>query len=180
MKNKSKVEVPKNKKEKTEIKPKRERLPGRNITYKSEIPSLWIKKASGSGPNFSFQGKNICSDMDKLGKPAIVDFSMDLLGMTHKANLTVDTRSTSKEPLILANYNCDNVALNIPATTFGSAPGVPDIISKGNLDFVAKVFENDGFELSGTSSFRDMTITTTAFEPAFASNIYSGILAGIK
>lgn len=180
MKNKPNLALPKNKEEKTEIKPKRERLAGRNISYKSDIPSLWIKKASGSGPNFSFQGNNICSDMDKLGKPAIVDFSMDLLGMAHKANLTIDTRSSSTAPLILANYNCDNVALNLPAKTFGSAPGVPDIISKGNLDFVAKVFENDGFELSGTSSFRDMTITTTPFEPVFASDIYSGILAGIK
>ena len=53
-------------------------------------------------------------------------------------------------------------------------------LGKGNLDFVAKVFENDGFELSGTSLFRDMTITTTPFEPVFASDIYSGILAGIK
>ncbi len=175
-------------------KPKKEKMPkkekqstftdryeGRTINYKNdEAPKFWIKKAAGSGANFSFDALNITNDMDRTGKPATANVQISFADLIHSAKLTVDTRESSKEPLILANYNCDGLPLDYPTSKFGDAPGVPGIKTDSNLDFVMKIYEDDGFDITGTGIFTNMDITAIPFEPAFASDIYRNVLAGIK
>ena len=43
-----------------------------------------------------------------------------------------------------------------------------------------KIFENDGFSLSGTSYFTELALSAPAFEPQFISTIYSNTLAKIN
>ena len=158
------------------------RAEGRDVYYKNDAaPKLWIKKAAGSGPMFAFDASDISSNMDITGKPATANITATLLNIDHKAKLTVDTRSNSSEPLVLANYNCDKLSFEYPASKFGSIPGVPGIDStKTQLDFILKFFENDGFSLTGTSYFTELALSAPAFEPAFINTIYANTLAKIN
>ena len=158
------------------------RAEGRNVYYKNDAaPKFWIKKAAGSGPFFAFDATDISSNMDLTGKPAIANITATLLNIDHKAKLTVDTRESSREPLVLANYNCDGLSVSYPSSKFGDVPGLPGIdSSKTKLDFILKIFENDGFDLSGTGYFTELALSAPAFEPEFVSTIYMNTLAKIK
>ena len=175
----SKKEASKDKK--TTEEKNRERLPGRNVVYrKDSTPKFWIKKAAGFGPNFDFEGNHLSSNMDGIGKPANVNVNLDLLGIQHNANVIVDLRTNSNDPMVKADYSGDNFAMNLPSSVFGSSPGVPNIASKSKLNIVAKVYENDFFEISGTALLRDMNITAVPFEPKYAFDIYASVLSKIK
>lgn len=159
-----------------------QRAPGRTVFYKADTcPKFWIKKAAGSGTNFSFNALNITNDMDKTGKPATANVTLTLKEIDHKANLAVDTRSTSTEPLIYANYNCDKLPFTYPASKFGDAPGIPGVDSAvSNLDFIFRIYEDEGFDISGNGKFTQVALSTNPFEPEFASKIYINTLANIK
>lgn len=160
---------------------KRGRLPGRNVVYRNDTtPKFWIKKAAGSGPNFAFEGNHISSNMDGIGKAASVNANLDLAGIEHKANVILDLRTKSSDPMVTADYSGNNFTFNLSSDFFGNEPGVPDIKSKTKLSVVAKVHENDGFELAGTAFLRDMNVTAVPFEPKFAYDIYAGVLSQIK
>lgn len=167
----------KQKKEKSYI---TDRAEGRTVLYKSDTPKFWIKKAAGSGPNFAFNAINVSSDMNLTGKPATGNLSMNFGNITHNADLTVDTRAASSAPLILADYKCGGVPIKIPTSTFGNAPGVPGIESDSVLGCILKIYEDEGFDITGSGSFTNMNITAVDFEPEFANKIYKNVLAGIK
>ena len=167
------------KKEKTKYSIKR--APGRDIFYRQDkVPALWIKKMAGSGPNFFAQASDIASNQDLINKPAKIDFNMDLWGLTHTAKLVVDFRTETSEPLIRADYGLKNIPLNIPAEKFGAYPGVPSFDAKCAVDAILKIFDNEGFELTGKGLLTDLKISTVPFEPEYASKIYSNVMSRIN
>ena len=158
------------------------RAEGRNVYYRNDSsPKFWIKKIAGSGPAFAFDGLDLTNNMDLTGKPAKINISANFLNIDHQAQVTVDTRSSSKAPLVTTNYRCDKLALAYPSSKFGDVPGLPGIdSSKAKLNFVLKIFENDGFDLSGTGFFTELALSTPAFEPAFVYTIYENTLRQIN
>ena len=170
----------KQKKTKTEKSYITDRADGRDIFFTAAAPKLWIKKAAGSGPNFSFSAKDISSDMNLTGKPATGNINITFGKIVHNADLTVDTRASSNAPLVLADYNCDGIPLNFPTSMFGDAPGVPGIQTDSVLGLIFKIYEDEGFDLTGTGKFTNMNITAVDFEPEFACTIYKNVLAGIN
>ncbi len=158
------------------------RAEGRTVYYKNDIaPKFWIKKAAGSGPAFAFDALDLTNNMDITGKPAKINATATFLNIDHQAHITIDTREASKEPLALVNYNCDKLSLAYPSSKFGDIPGVPGIdSSKTKLDFILKIFENDGFDLSGTGYFTELALSAPSFEPAFVSTIYANTLSKIN
>ena len=169
--------IQKEKKEKYTVK----RAPGRDIFYRQDkVPALWIKKMAGSGPNFFAQATDISSNQDIINKPAKIDFNMDLMGLKHTAKLVVDFRTDTKEPLIRADYGLKNIPLLIPAEKFGEYPGVPSFDAKCAVDAVLKIFDDEGFELTGKGLLTDLKIATVPFEPEYASKIYSNVMGRIN
>lgn len=157
------------------------RMKGRNVFYKYDsCPKFWIKKISGSGSNFAFNAINITNDMDKTNQPASANINFLLKDVGHTANLSVDTRSTSSEPLIFAEYKCSNLPLSYPSSKISTAPGVPGLDSSlSNLDFIIKIFENEAFNISGSGEFSNMVLSANPFEPANISQIYLNTLKSI-
>ncbi len=157
------------------------RAPGRDIFYKQDkVPALWIKKMAGSGPNFFAQATDIASNQDIINKPAKIDFNMELYGLNHNAKVVVDFRTDTKEPLVRADYGLKNIPLNIPAEKFGEYPGVPSFDSKCAVDAILKIFDDEGFELTGKGLLTDLKISTIPFEPEYASKIYSNVMGRIN
>ena len=173
----AKEKTKKEKKQKYSVK----RAPGRDIFYRQDkVPSLWIKKMAGSGPNFFAQATDIASNQDIINKPAKIDFNMDLWSLQHTAKLVVDFRTETSEPLVRADYGLKNISLNIPAEKFGDYPGVPSFDSKCAVDAVLKIFDDEGFELSGKGLLTNLKISTVPFEPEYASKIYSNVMGRVN
>ena len=105
---------------------------------------------------------------------------MDLMGLKHTAKLVVDFRTDTKEPLIRADYGLKNIPLLIPAEKFGEYPGVPSFDAKCAVDAVLKIFDDEGFELTGKGLLTDLKIATVPFEPEYASKIYSNVMGRIN
>ena len=157
------------------------RAPGRDIFYRQDkVPALWIKKMAGSGPNFFAQASDIASNQDIINKPAKIDFNMDLYNLKHTAKLVVDFRTETSEPLIRADYGIKNIPLNIPAEKFGEYPGVPSFDAKCAVDAIIKIFDDEGFEITGKGLLTDLKITTVPFEPEYASKIYSNVMGRVN
>ena len=180
------VSQPKEEKAKKEKKEKKagysvHRAPGRDVYYRQDkVPSLWIKKLAGSGPFFFAQATDIASNQDLIDKPAKIEFNMDLWDLQHTAKVVVDFRTNTTEPLIRADYGLKNIPLNIPAEKFGAYPGVPAFDAKCAVEAVLKIFDNDGFELTGKGLLTNLKITTVPFEPEYASKIYSSVMSRIN
>ena len=178
--------APKEEKAKKEKKEKKSgysvhRAPGRDIFYRQDkTPAVWIKKLAGSGPNFMAQATDIASNQDLIDKPAKIDFNMDLWDLQHTAKLVVDFRTKTTEPLIRADYGLKNIPLNIPAEKFGAYPGVPAFDANCAVEAVLKIFDSDGFELTGKGLLTNLKITTVPFEPEYASKIYSSVMSRIN
>lgn len=157
------------------------RDPGIDVVYRNDTsPKFWIKKMAGSGPNFAFEAVDVSSNQDIINKPAKVDFNMELYGLTHIAQLVVDIRTETTEPLIKADYKLKNLKFEIPAETFGAYPGVPAFDTDCDMDLLLNIFEDEGFDISGKTYFNNLKITTVPFDPEFASKIYSNIMARIN
>lgn len=159
-----------------------DRSHGRTVYYKKNPPKFWIKKVvvSGNiGNSFNFSAYNISSNMDQTGLPAKVNFSIKLGDITHSAAVVVDCRSYSSDPIVLINYNCDNLGVSTVNIDDG-IPGVPMLNARSNLDGVLKIYENDGFSLTGTGIFTNMDIISLPFEPEYMYKVYSDILSRVK
>ena len=135
---------------------------------------------AGSGPNFFAQATDIASNQDIINKPAKIDFNMDLWNLQHTAKLVVDFRTETKEPLVRADYGLKNIPLNIPAEKFGEYPGVPSFDAKCAVDAILKIFDDEGFEITGKGLLTDLKISTVPFEPEYASKIYSSVMGRIN
>ena len=157
------------------------RAPGRDVFYKQDkVPSLWIKKMTGSGPAFTANATDIASNQDLIDKPAVVNFTMNLWNLQHEGKVTVDFRTETTEPLIKADYGLKNIPLNIPAEKFGEYPGVPAFDAKCAVNAILKIFDNEDFEITGKGLLTDLKITTVPFEPEYASKIYSNVMGRVK
>lgn len=157
------------------------RAKGRNVYYKALPPKVWIKKLTVDGFNFALNMRDISSDMDRTGKPATGEFKIAVNDIDHTGTVVVDTRTNSTNPLVLIAYNCDKLPLNIEKSFFGAEeiPAVPAINAKSNLDVALEIFQNDGFNITGTGKFTQMVLTAQSFEPEFVSNIYLNTLKKI-
>lgn len=158
------------------------RSKGRNVYYRKNPPKFWIKKFSVEGFNLTFNMRDISSDMDRTGKPAFGEFKIGINEIEHTGTVIVDTRSASKEPLVFIDYICDKLPLNIDKSMFGAQDiaAVPSITTKSKLDVALSIFEDEGFNLSGTGLFNQMVLTAQSFEPEFVSTIYLNTLKNIN
>lgn len=158
------------------------RAKGTDIYYRALPPKVWIKKLTVDGFNFSLNMTHISSDMDYVGKPATGVFKIGINNIDHTGTVVVDTRTKTENPLVLIDYNCDKLPLNIDKSLFGAQniPGVPSINTNSNLDLALAIYEKDGFKITGTGIFNNMILTAQGFEPEWISNIYLNTLSYIN
>ncbi|MBR5646824.1 MAG: hypothetical protein IKX23_09315 [Treponema sp.] len=155
------------------------RAKGRNVYYRKNPPNLWFKKLEANGPEFKIAAHNISDNMDVAGVPASGELSFTLLDLKHNANVTVDTRSWSKEPLAKINYNLDGLPLKLTSKDYKDMPGIPCLNAKSNYDAVLDIYADDGFNLTGTGTFNGVDIRANSFEPLFIYKLYQDTLSGI-
>lgn len=166
------------KKEETSSKKKSyQRLQGTNIEFKNDIyPSFWIKSISASGYGAKIVATDISSDMTKINKPLNIQANLNSNEIKHSGKITIDARKDSKEPLCQAHYNGNN----IPVSYNSEQQGIPSISSNADFTFDMELTDNKTIVAIGKGNLENLSLWTISFEPKYASDIYSDILAKIK
>lgn len=175
----------KTKKDKTE-KPKKnktasKRSAGRNIYYKADnCPNLWIKKISGEGEGIAFSILNITDNMDIIDDVATGTFSLSLGGVTHKADVVVDTRTETVHNLVDVAYECNGMPVKVTSSQLGNVPGIPGIDSSvAKITLNCAVKDKADFAVTGKTVLNNVKLSAQSFEPAFINDIYANVLSSM-
>ena len=168
----SKSEKPK--KEKKEKKQTIARAKGTDVYWKQDrIPKFLIEKISFSGLNLDAKGTDIANDMDKRGSPALLNGSYSTKKQTHKANVIVDTRTETKNPLVSADYSGDNFPIKF-STPYLGLNSSTDVTAKGTMG------DDGSITLKAKFNLENISFSSESFEPKFAYNLYKTALSNIK
>jgi len=162
----------------------KERLKGRDFYFGSDgIPKILLNNVVASGYEYEKEQKletlifkcvaaDISSDQNVYGKPAKIEADFKIFG-DNKASVTVDARTNSESPLVVADYSGKNYPFSADAQIF-SFNSKADISAKFSGD-------SDGsFKISGSLNMSMDGIDGKAFEPARLSELYGKALKGIK
>ena len=167
------------KKEKQKARKESKRFAGRNVYWRADrVPKLLIEKVHGSGEGIELNITDISSDMDKVGRPMVAKGTYSLSSRTHKAGLTVDARSQSKEPLIKGTYSGDKFPVKIDLASAGG--GIPSLSGTTSLDALLTAEADYSFKGSGKFLVSPVTLSSKPISPDFANKIYSKALSSVK
>ena len=157
------------------------RSAGRTVLYRKDVPKFLIKKmlSSGKTSGFSLEAQitDISSDMELWGKPVGLQVTSVHGDMAESVIAALDVREKRSEPLFWANYTGSGYRVNLALPQARDVPGVPSI--SGTSAFTAKIAFDaiDNFSLEGTARVNPAVVAASAFEPAFASELYNRVLA---
>ena len=162
----------------------KERLKGRDFYFGSDgIPKILLNNVVASGYEYGKEqnaetlifkcvAADISSDQNVYGKSAKIEADFKIFG-DNKASVTVDARTNSESPLVVADYSGKNYPFSADAQIF-SFNSKADISAKFSGD-------SDGsFKISGSLNISMDGIDGMAFEPARLSELYGKALKGIK
>lgn len=161
------------------------RAEGRNVYYKKDrVPKFLIENAVASGyeygkeqveSNLLFKGtgSQISSDQNVRGEPTKIDAVFKINGNNNNANLVIDSRKDSSEPLILANYSGNGFPINADAKVF-------NFNSQSGIAAKLVVTGDGGFTVGGTIDMAISEMKGMDFEPARVCTLYKNALGGIK
>ncbi|HAZ96796.1 MAG TPA: hypothetical protein DCW73_06130, partial [Treponema sp.] len=118
-------------------------------------------------------GTDITNDMDKRGAPALFNGNYSTKKQSHKANINVDTRAETKNPLVNADYSGDNFPIKF-STPYLGLNSSTDVTANGTMGDDGTITVKAKFNLENIS------FSSENFEPKFAYNLYKTALSNIK
>lgn len=181
MKNNSSASTKESDKTKKAVKKQGRRLYGRDIYWKKDtVPKFLIEHALATGTGFKAEAENISSDMDKRGKPMTADGSFSIKNMVHTADLVVDARSTSSDPLITTKYSGSNYPVSLDLSKKIEANGVPSFSGTSTISAKMTAEADYSFALNGNMAMSPVAITAAEFSPAAMSSMYQKAISSIK
>lgn len=147
------------------------RSAGTDIYWKKDrVPSFLIERINFSGLNLAITGTDISNNMDKREAPAEFTGNYSSEKQIHKADLTVDTRSITENPLVKADYSGNNYPLRF-STPYLSMDSSAVISAEGNITDTGAVI------LGINLNTENLSLSTESFEPEFAFNLYNKALS---
>lgn len=151
------------------------RLPGIDVWYRNDnVPRFLIEKISFSGLGVTAQGLEISNDMDKRGSPATITGSYNESGRrTHRAQVVVDARSKTSNPLVEAEYMGNNYP-------FAFKSPYLDLDSNTTLLAGALMTAEGAVEIAAKFDMRGLKMSADEFDPPIAHRFYSSALDAIK
>ncbi|MBQ0051718.1 MAG: hypothetical protein KBT11_06575 [Treponema sp.] len=175
----SEKKAEKPKKSATKVKGKTGRMKGTTFWYTAEKPSMWVKLVEASGPNFAGKIKNISSNQDLSGAPISGNADFTAKGIAHAANLVLDARSASKDPLVQMGYNGKGFMANIDGSKIAASSGIPSIAGTTNLTLKGTA-DADGITASGSVFLNPVTLTSDGFNNEKIDKYYKQALDSVK
>lgn len=156
------------------LQPRHERLSGTNIYWKYDsVPKFLIENIRFSGLGVAVLGTQISSDMDKRGAPATVTASYQQgETRTHKAQVLVDARTKTANPLVGVEYSGNNYPLGF------SMPYL-NLDSNTTISGTINVKRTGAVSIGGELNMVHLALSADEFEPAIAYRFYNAALSAI-
>lgn len=159
----------------------KERLPGRNIFFKEDtVPTLYIENITASGyeyktNNLLFKGiaNFISNDQDICKKPSNLQANFNINGNPNNVSATIDARSTSSSPLLIASYMGSGFSISTNTNVF-------ELNSKSSINAKLSANKTGNALLNGSIDMNIIEITGMQFEPEKVCNIYNEALKNLK
>lgn len=167
------------KKSSKNVKGKTGRMKGTTFWYSTEKPGVWVKLVEASGTNFKGNFKNISSNQDLINVPLTGNADFTAKEIAHSANLIVDARSKTSNPLVTVGYTGDGFNANVDGSKIASASGIPSITGKTKLTLKGTAGAND-FSASGSISLNPVALTSDGFGNEKIDKYYQEALASVK
>lgn len=163
------------------------RLAGRDVYYTKDVyPTLLLERIFCSGPGIEVKAVDISNDADKWGKPAVLTGSLSESNRNHSILATVDARSTSTSPLVVADYTGKGYKIDLSgdkiSASLGSDTainGIPSMNGGGTVGAHITADSDGVFGAKGNFGLNPVKLETASFEPAFASRMYNSALNSI-
>lgn len=145
------------KKEKEE-KPKIERLPGETITWgRQKMPTVYVRKAHGSGSGFDFTINEITTNADLSGKPTTLEGSFAVQNRVDSFDAKLDLRKNATLPVLEATYFADEFPFSFEM-----------LDANTTLEVQIKADDFSNYTLSGFANVTNANFKLPKFEPEFA------------
>lgn len=173
------AEAEKNKADAAKKKEGSNRLAGTTFWFGDNNPTFLIERAYVSGKDFDAKIEEITNDQNARNKTTKLTGNFAIAGISHAADLVLDTRAASTAPLIQANYTGDGIKALFDGAKVALKSGVP------SLEGLAKISLNaaagSGFLSAGGSvDLTPIKMTTDGFASAIISKYYQEALDAIK
>lgn len=167
------------KKKEAKRKESNRRLPGTTFWFGSQSPAFLIERAYVSGEGFSAEANFITSDQDLLGKPSSANGKFVYSGVTHSADLVVDARSYSKEPLIAVEYSGKGFPLEVDGTKIAVSSGIPSVSGTASVSLKGSAGK-DTFAASGRVGVNPVKLTSDGFSSETVTKYYNQALSSVS
>lgn len=164
-----------------EIKPKKERLKGRDVYYKKDtIPTFLIENVHASGyekgtENLLFEAKvkELCFDHNVREKPTELSAFFKVEDHLNNAALIIDSRETSSKPLVYGDYFGTGFPINSDAEVF-------KIESISNIDADISMNKNGVLGIGGILDMDISNIVAMDLENEKVNELYQKALSRVK
>ncbi len=166
-------------KSKVEKKPGSKRLAGKTFQFTAEKPKLLIEHALVSGENFEATLEEVTDNQNCRNKPTVAKAKFVQDGITHAADLILDIRSKSDEPLVKVNYTGDGIKAVIDGAKIASKSGIPSVegLAKISLSGAA----DTGFlSALGSVELTPLKLTSDGFASELMTKYYLQALDAVK
>lgn len=175
--------IPESSKEKKvkEVKPKIQRNKGRNIEYRQDkTPSFLVQRVHGSGKSdkygLEFTITDISNDMNKWGKPALLQAALVHGSMSDSIIASMDFRSDRLGNMLDLTYNGSGYDVTFALPEQQTVEGIPSAIGTGSFSAKLGANEDGAFNIGGSILLNPVTLSAKSFEPAYAFDIYNRAL----
>ena len=153
------------------------RAKGRFVYYKKDIvPKFLLRHALFSSDGFYFDAKDISSNMNQYGKPAIINGRLNFANTNHEAKIIADFRDNSTESPITIMYSGDGFSIDYDLNKVVTANGMPNIKGLVSANAILTADEDAQFLFSGQMNLKNVKMTTASFEPEYVSRLYTQAL----
>lgn len=164
-----------------EIKPKKERLKGRDVYYKKDtIPTFLIENVHASGyekgtENLLFEAKvkELCFDHNVREKPTELSAFFKINEHQNNAALIIDSRKTSTKPLIYGDYFGTGFPIASDAEVF-------KIDTLSNIDADISMNKNGVLGIGGILDMDISNIVAMDLENEKVNELYQKALSRVK
>ncbi len=168
-----------NDKAKSITKPKRERLKGQTFWYSTESPAFLIEHALASGPDFSAEASEISSNPNLRGNPCTLTANYQGGGVNHHADLVLDARTNTNEPLLSIDYSGQGFNLLVNGSDIAEKSGVPSVDGKASLSLHGAA-GNGIFKASGNVDLKPVSLSSDGFASEHMTRYYNQALSTIN
>ncbi|MBO5608670.1 MAG: hypothetical protein J5930_12420 [Treponema sp.] len=154
------------------------RMEGTDFWYSQNYPSFLIQNVRAQGTGFDARITELTNNQDVRYIPTKGSITLDILNTVHKAEVTVDARTGTRNHLVAADYKGSGFNAAIDGTRFATKSGVPSIDGNAIIS-LSGTADPTGFTAQGSLALDPVRLYSDGFPNDFVTKYYNIGLAAV-